>query len=109
MRHYVVVQRSITWRRLSTWLVGLASCALLAGCAAAPPTSTVSTSPTAGDLVALCPFTDGSGVTRNLPCDSPEFGSAPTPTTAAGASDITCDTPCTTSGCEQYQDSVLNC
>ncbi|MCB0916578.1 MAG: hypothetical protein KDC23_12895 [Actinobacteria bacterium] len=60
------------------------------------------------DLVAMCPYDDGSGVISNLPCDSPQFGSVP-PVVPSQPPTITCDTPCTTTGCEQYKDVVLNC
>ncbi len=62
----------------------------------------------APEFVAMCPYDDGSGVISNLPCDSPQFGSMP-PVTPVEPPTITCETPCTTSGCQQYKDVVLNC
>lgn len=56
-------------------------------------------------FVPVCPYTDAGGVTVNLPCDAPEFTASPPPTPTP----ITCDTPCTTSGCEQFQRDVLHC
>lgn len=64
--------------------------------------------PATTDFVAMCPYDDGSGTIVNLPCTDPRVSSSPTAEPSAAAS-ITCDTPCTTSGCEQYQESVLNC
>jgi hypothetical protein len=59
-------------------------------------------------FVAMCPYDDGSGVVVSLPCDAPQFASA-TPVAPSEPAEITCQTPCTTSGCEQYKEFVLNC
>ncbi len=71
-----------------------------------PPASVPS--PTETDIVALCPYDDGSGVLKNVPCDAPELRTTPA-ASPASAGDITCETRCTNSGCEQYQLSVLGC
>lgn len=66
--------------------------------------------------VPLCAYYTPSGQTVSAPCDPalldpsqqlvPVEQSAPPQETVEA---ITCDTVCTSSGCEQYQYSVLNC
>lgn len=64
--------------------------------------------PATTEFVAMCPYDDGSGVVVNLPCNDPRVTASPTSAGTEPAA-ITCDTPCTTTGCEQYKDTVLNC
>lgn len=66
--------------------------------------------------VPLCAYYEPSGTVVSAPCDQalidparqlvPVQQSAPSQESVTA---ITCDTVCTSSGCEQYQYSVLNC
>lgn len=65
--------------------------------------------------VALCPYYEPSGIVVSAPCDpalidpSRQLVPVQQPAPTQEATTITCDTVCTSSGCEQYQYSVLNC
>lgn len=66
--------------------------------------------------VPLCPYYEPSGAVVSAPCDpaliDPSRQLVPVEQGAPdqeSATTITCETVCTSSGCEQYQYSVLNC
>jgi len=68
--------------------------------------------PTQQDPVALCRYIDESGMPINAPCGDPGVpGLTPAPAEepATAPVEITCETPCDSSACEQYKYVVLNC